>query len=212
LPIVGGYADPSIEAILALAPTFVLGARGPAGPALAETLEAHGIATYFPETENLDQIEDMISEVGRRLGEATSARRLISEIEARRRAVAAAATGTHKVRAVLVFGVAPIVAAGPGSFADNLLAEAGAENVITAGGAYPTVDIELLLAKDPDSRRILTLCLMAHRTTTDRLLTRELWATATHPAGASCGQSAPERFGCYLVLRCFVQAHASARD
>src|SRR5678815_2093660 len=32
LPVVGGYADPSVESIVALAPNLVVGARGPAGP------------------------------------------------------------------------------------------------------------------------------------------------------------------------------------
>src|SRR5262245_30159616 len=51
LPAVGGYADPSIEAIVALRPTLVVGARGPAGPALEEALQARAIDTFFPETE-----------------------------------------------------------------------------------------------------------------------------------------------------------------
>src|SRR5258707_15896998 len=46
IPSVGGYVDPSLEAILALAPHLVVGARGPAGPALAEKLGAIGIATF----------------------------------------------------------------------------------------------------------------------------------------------------------------------
>src|SRR5712675_1896591 len=36
IPSVGGYVDPSLEAILALAPHLVVGARGPAGPTLSE--------------------------------------------------------------------------------------------------------------------------------------------------------------------------------
>src|SRR5258707_11591621 len=53
IPSVGGYVDPSLEAILALAPTLVVGARGPGGPALAEKLAAIGIATFFPPAESM---------------------------------------------------------------------------------------------------------------------------------------------------------------
>jgi iron complex transport system substrate-binding protein len=148
LPVVGGFADPSIEAIVALRPTLAIGARGPAGPALEGTLAARGIATFFPETESIAQIEAMITELGRRLGHEEGARFAVAQIEAARRAVAAAKG--PRVRAAFLFDVAPIFAAGPGSFADELLREAGGENVITAGGAYPTLDIERLLALDPD--------------------------------------------------------------
>src|SRR6185295_14894222 len=67
LPVVGGFADPSLEAIVARSPTLVIGAHGPAGPALEQALKARSIATFFPETESIAQIEAMIGELGRRL-------------------------------------------------------------------------------------------------------------------------------------------------
>lgn len=150
LPAVGGYADPSLEAIVALSPTLAVGARGPAGPALEQALQAHSIATFFPETESIAQIEQMLEALGQRLGHGAGAAEAVARIEAERRRVAAAVAGRSRLRVVLLFDVAPIVAAGPGSFPDELLKEAGVENLIKKGGAYPTVDIEHLLALDPD--------------------------------------------------------------
>lgn len=150
LPSVGGYADPSIEAIIALSPTLVVGARGPAGPALEETLRAHGIATFFPETESLDQIEGMLAELGRRLDRSAGAEQAIARIRGQRRAVEQAVKGVPRVRVAFLFETSPIFAAGPGSFGDELLRLAGGENVVTRGGAYPTMGVEHLLALDPD--------------------------------------------------------------
>ncbi len=150
LPAVGGFSDPSLEAIVALRPTLVVSARGPAGAALAEALGAHGIPIYAPETESIAQIEGAIEELGRRLHHEDGASHAVHAIEASRRRVAAAVGGRPRVRAVFLFDVAPIFAAGPGSFADELVREAGGENVVTGGGAYPTLDIERLLALDPD--------------------------------------------------------------
>ena len=48
LPVVGGFADPNLEAILALAPTLVIGARGPAGPAIEQALKRDGHPHDFP--------------------------------------------------------------------------------------------------------------------------------------------------------------------
>ena len=150
LPVVGGFADPNLEAILALAPTLVIGARGPAGPAIEQALNAHGIATFFPETESLAQIEGMLTELGKRLHHEADAAAAVAAIEADRRRVSAVIAGRAKVRAVFLFDVSPIYAAGPGGFPDELLREAGALNLVDKGGAYPTLDLERLLALDPE--------------------------------------------------------------
>lgn len=150
LPIVGGFADPNLEAILGLAPTLVIGARGPAGPAIEQALNAHGIATFFPETESIAQIEGMLTDLGKRLHHEAGAAAAVGAIEADRRRVAAAIAGRPRVRAVFLFDVSPIYAAGPGGFPDELLREAGAINLVDKGGAYPTLDLERLLALDPE--------------------------------------------------------------
>lgn len=150
LPAIGGFADPNIEAVLALSPTLVVGARGPAGPGLAETLGAHGIDTYFPETESFDQIDAMIAELGKRLGHDADAAGVRGSITARRDAVARATQAIPKPRAVMLFDVGPIVVAGPGGFPDEMMRLAGATNLIVEGGAYPTIGLERLLALDPE--------------------------------------------------------------
>lgn len=150
LPAVGGFADPNVEAILALAPTLVVGAHGPAGPALERTLNEHAVATYFPETESLAQIGAMIEGLGRLVDRADAGRAAATALAGRCDAVTAVASRLPRVRAAMLFDVAPIVAAGPGGFPDELLRRANADNVVTAGGAYPTLGIERLLVLDPD--------------------------------------------------------------
>lgn len=148
LPVVGGFADPSVEKIVALRPTLVIGARGPAGPQLAQALEKHGIATFFPETESMAQIEAMLAELAKRTGRDASG--AVQVIEAARKRVDAAILGKPRVRAVFLFDAGPVVAAGPGSFPDELMRQAGGENLVTAGGQYPMLDMERLLALDPE--------------------------------------------------------------
>ncbi|HSN96758.1 MAG TPA: ABC transporter substrate-binding protein, partial [Candidatus Nanopelagicales bacterium] len=53
-------------------------------------------------------------------------------------------------RVALLFDAGPIVAAGPGGFPDELIRLAGGENLITRGGAYPTLGSEHLIALDPE--------------------------------------------------------------
>ncbi len=150
LPVVGGFSDPSLEAIVALRPTLVISARGPAGASLAQSLEAQGIAVYSPETESIAQIENALTELGRRLSHDEGARVAVAVIQAARRKIAGAVARRMRVRAAFLFDVAPIYAAGPGSFADELMREAGGDNCVIAGGAYPTLGLEQLLSLDPE--------------------------------------------------------------
>ena len=150
LPVVGGYVDPSIEAILALRPDLVVGARGPAGPKLAETLAAHGVGTFFPETESLAQIDAMLRDLGARTGHAAEADRVVGALDARAAAIVRAVAALPRVRVLLVFGASPIVVAGPGGFPDELLRSAGGTNVITEGTAYPSIGVERVVRLDPD--------------------------------------------------------------
>jgi iron complex transport system substrate-binding protein len=151
IPQVGGYTDPNLEAILALRPGLVIGARGPAGPALTQKLEAHRIATYFPPTESLAEIEAMMEGLGQRLEHQEDAQRWRASYTERRQRIAVRLAPLAKPRVLLLYGVTPIVGAGPGSFADEMLRLAGATNALPPGtAAYPTLSLEQVIALDPE--------------------------------------------------------------
>jgi iron complex transport system substrate-binding protein len=150
LPQVGGYVDPSFEAILALRPDLVVGARGPAGSAIADKLEARGIKTYFPETESFASIDTMILGVGERTDRADAAKAEVNALHERITKIETAVAKLPKTRVLLVFGLAPISVAGPSSFSDEMIRRAGGANVVTEGGAYPTLGVERVITLDPD--------------------------------------------------------------
>ena len=150
LPSVGGYVDPNYEAILALSPDLVIGARGPAGPDLSSKLTARGVPTYFPVTESFDGIDAMLRGLGSRTGHLSEAEALVVRLHADESDVNHAVATSPPLRVLLLFGITPIVAAGPGGFPDEMLRRAGGTNVVTEGGAYPTLGLEHVVALDPD--------------------------------------------------------------
>jgi iron complex transport system substrate-binding protein len=148
LPTVGGYTDPNIEALLALQPDLVVGARGPIGPGIVKTLEDRGIATWFPETESIDQILAMIEGLGERTGH--DGRAITDRMRARRAAIAKAVASEPATKVLLLFEKRPIYAAGPKSFADEMLTLAGGKNALAIGDRYAKISLEQVLALDPD--------------------------------------------------------------
>ena len=150
LPQIGGYVDPSYEAILALRPEMVTGARGPAGAALSERLDARGIATFFPQTESFAQIDSMILGLGERTGHAAEAKAKVDALDAHIAAIEKAVAARPRVRVLLVFGLQPLSVAGPSSFADEMIRRAGGTNAMNEGGGYPTIGVERVMTLDPD--------------------------------------------------------------
>ncbi len=150
LPQIGGYVDPSFEAILALRPDLVTGARGPAGAAMSERLEARGIKTYLPKTESFAEIDAMMLGLGERTGHAAEAKAKVDALDAQVAAIARAVSSVPHPRVLLVFGLEPVSVAGPASFADEMIRRAGGTNVVTEGSGYPTLGIERVITLDPD--------------------------------------------------------------
>lgn len=150
LPSVGGFIDPSLEAILGLRPDLVVGARGPLGPGFIRTLEERGIQTWFPETESFAAIDELVLGLGARTDRVEPARALVARMHARRDALATALAGAKRPRALLLFEKKPISAAGPGSFPDEMLRLAGATNALVEGGRYANLSLEKVIALDPD--------------------------------------------------------------
>lgn len=152
LPSVGGYIDPSLEVVLSLQPDLVVGARGPSGRAMADRLGEQGIDTFFPPTDSRADIEAMLRTLGAKLGRKDDAEAVIGGINAQVDRVAhrLAVEGAERPRVLLVFGTKPIVVAGPGSFAGEVLTLAGATNAMKEGTPYPKIGMETLLALDPD--------------------------------------------------------------
>lgn len=164
IPQVGGFTDPNLEAILALRPELVTGARGPAGPSLTQKLEAHGIPTFFPPTESLLEIEEMIRQLGERTEHRAEAARWRENYLQKREQIEERLRSRPAPRVLLLYGIAPLVAAGPGSFADEMLRLARATNALEKSGAtaYPTLSMEQVITLDPEY--ILDAAAMEQRT------------------------------------------------
>lgn len=152
LPRVGGFNDVSVEAVVALRPHLVVVQKAPSNQKPVETLARLGVPVVALPLTTVDDVAQAFAVLGAALGRADAATALVDELRATRERMRAQARtrGTHP-RALLVYGFSPLVVAGPGSFAHELLADCGAVNAAErAPTAYPTYSLERAVALAPD--------------------------------------------------------------
>lgn len=151
LPAVGGLYSPSLEAVVALAPDLVVFVPTAEQRDFQRTLESLGLPVLPLDPLAFEEVLGTIEVLGARLGRAPEAAARIGAIRAARSRVEARAAGRPRPRAVLVLQRDPLYVVGRGSFVDEMLASAGAENAAREfAEPYPRVAREWLLAAAPD--------------------------------------------------------------
>ncbi len=151
LPRVGGFVDPSLEAVLAAKPQLVLVQPAPGNRAVVEKLAELGVSVLALPLHRVEQVERALGEVGAALGRPKEAAALVRELQQTRARIRAQAAGKPRLKVLLLYGFEPLVVAGPSSFAAELLADAGAVNLASeAKAAYPVYSAEALVQQRPD--------------------------------------------------------------
>jgi len=153
LPKVGSFLKPDLEAIIKLAPSLVI-VDDVHGPAAATLHDAH-IATLECPMHDLPDVRRGLRAIAGRIDRGGDAERVIGAIDS---AIDAARRGRParppRVLAVIdreAGGLGNLVAAGPGSWVDELLAILGVDNVLAAAGTrYPKISVEEVLRSRPE--------------------------------------------------------------
>jgi iron complex transport system substrate-binding protein len=148
---VGGFVDPSVEAIIGLKPDLLLVQPSPGNQRPVEKLAELGVPVLLLPLHTVADTLAALRAVGKALGKDKEAESLVQRIESTRTRIREAAKGLEHPRVLLAYGFEPLVVAGPGSFADELLRDAGALNVAAdAGSEYPVYSVERAVMASPD--------------------------------------------------------------
>ncbi len=153
LPRVGSFLQPNLEAIMRLAPDLVIADDVHAD--LEAALRDAGIATLTCPMHALPDVRTGLVKVGARIDREEAAEAAVKRIDV---AIDAAGARTRAnqpgVLAVIdseVGGLGNLVAAGPGSWLDELIAIEGGRNALVASGVrYPKISPEEVLRGAPD--------------------------------------------------------------
>jgi iron complex transport system substrate-binding protein len=153
LPKVGSFTTPNLEAIVRLKPTLVIVDDIHANAAGA--LHDAGITTVECKMHTLPDVKAALRTVGAKLGKAAEADSVVARIEAAIEA-AYAKRPAKRPRVMMIIdreagGLGNLIAAGSGTYVDELLAVVGGENVFAAAGVkYPKISMEEVVRAQPD--------------------------------------------------------------
>lgn len=156
LPRVGGMADPNLELLVALQPDLVLTTPSVlrVEAFVGENLPEAWVVSH--EIDTLDDLADAFVEVGTKAGIPERGQARAAALRQALDALTVTAPPEPRPRVLLVIGRDPgalsnLVAAGPGTFLDDLLWRAGGRNALPErAGMWPVLGKEALIAHAPD--------------------------------------------------------------
>ncbi len=147
---VGGFKGKSIETILSLSPDLVIGTEDGNEAPIFRTLDRLNIRTLKVQPSTIEGVIETVQVVGRAAGRPEKAEELARRLERRLGAIKERVAGARRVGVLFVYGREPLVLAGPGTFADDMIVLAGGENVAAdALIPYPRFSMETVMAKRP---------------------------------------------------------------
>jgi iron complex transport system substrate-binding protein len=152
LPKIGGFLDPNAEAILALHPDLVIGVPNAGNRPALQRVADLGVPVLVVPGNSFPDVFHAIRAVAPVLGPqaAQKGKDLERDIISELLRLSKRAKRLPPSKVAIIYGWNPLVVAGPGSFADTILAALNGNNVVTGGGPYPHWSPEQLVAAQPD--------------------------------------------------------------
>jgi len=150
LPKIGGFTNPSVEAIVATRPDLVIGISDSSHPVKTKELEQLGIKVALISVGSLDEILNSFKSVARMLGRPEAGDKLAQKITRQFEEVKKRVAPAPRRSTLLAVGLRPLVAVGGENFIDELITLAGGEN-IAGHAAQPWLNLpdEYVIAKAP---------------------------------------------------------------
>jgi iron complex transport system substrate-binding protein len=151
LPRIGGLYTPSLEALVALEPDLVVLVPSAEQRDFRERLASLGVPVLAQDPVSFEDVLATIEVLGRRVGHEPEAAARIAAIRAARASVERAIQGRPRPRVVFVLTREPLFVVGRGSFLDEMIAMAGAENLgAKLPQPWPRASLEWLVAAAPE--------------------------------------------------------------
>ena len=146
---IGGYSTPDIEKIIALQPDLIL-ANSIHAEEVIPALEEIGLTVFALAAENVDGILEDIRMVGKITGSEDEASKLATEMENRIEAITDVTKDLEeRPRVFYITWHDPLFSVGSETTIQELVEKAGGANIFQDITGHGTVDLEEVIARDP---------------------------------------------------------------
>ena len=151
VPALGDGIRPNIEAVLAARPTLVVLYATAENRAAAAALQRAGVRTIALRVDHIAQFYNLLHVLGRALGAEATAAVVSDSVRATLDRVRTLTASQPRPRVVWPVWESPVLVIGAGSYLDELLTIAGADNAFhDLAAPSPGVSIEEIASRDPD--------------------------------------------------------------
>jgi len=148
---IGGFINPNVEKIISLKPDLVIATKDGNNPVAIERLRNFKIPVFVIYPMDLEGVARTILVLSELLGVKEKGILLVEEMKKVAKEITTKVQGRKKKRILLLYETAPMIGAGPGTLADNLLKMAGGENVLSDSPIkYPKINLETAISRKPD--------------------------------------------------------------
>lgn len=146
-----GYANYSVEALVALRPELVMAPKDFLRPDLQSKLKQLKIPLFVLEAHTVEDILLQIHTLGKMFEKVPAANELTQDMRQRLADIRRRVETPPARRVLYVLNSQPLISVGPGSFIHQMIGLAGGVNIAAqAGVAYPKLSMEAVLRDDPE--------------------------------------------------------------
>lgn len=147
---IGDFNGINLERVIELQPDLVVN-YGDGITEETQRLVDAGITIVGFEPESIEEIIETINRIGILTGKSKEADALVQEMLNKEAELLAKIEGLEKKKVFYEIWHEPLMAAGPGSFVDQLITLAGGTNIASdADSEYPQFDLEQLIERNPE--------------------------------------------------------------
>lgn len=150
-PRIGSYVNISIEKVVSLDPELIIGTADGNRKEIVKQFERFGFPVYVINPTSLDEIFEMVLDVGKITGKDSAAKDLVHNLRKRVGFVVSQTRNIKKPRVFFQIGVDPVVTVGRDAFGSRLIALAGGSSISREETIkYPRYTMEKIIAEQPE--------------------------------------------------------------
>jgi iron complex transport system substrate-binding protein len=148
---IGGFVNPSIEKIVSLKPSLILGIRDGNRMDTVHRLNDLGFSVYVVDPTGFDGVVKTIENIGEIVRRRDESREITRNMTKKKEVVVKLTQSLPKPKVFFQVGYSPIVTVGRGSLGDDLIRLAGGRSISeNESGNYPLYGIETIVSKAPE--------------------------------------------------------------